>query len=457
MIDCRHVFCLQCLRDFYNNAIKEGSLSTVRCLDPGCAKRRKAKSRSGDGKTTRRPRIALNPNELLQIGLSEETVKRYVMLKYKTKLESDKDTVYCPRTWCGGAARSTKHRKPSGLDLGEESGSDFNDDDGETERGEGSVDKNEDEKKKPKKKYNPNDLLAVCEDCGYAFCSRCFNSWHGVFYRCAPKHEKERELSKQEQATLDYIRQNTSPCPTCCSPAQKTRGCNHMICYRCDTHFCYLCSAWLDPSNPYRHYNVAPTGSYTPCYMRLWDDKKDGDQVGEAADGGRDVLPDDAAILLDDMDHENHHGNAEQRRPAQRLDERGHPVAIAREAPLVLRLTDDRPPEAQPPAQLPQVQQQPGPARGHNPAPRAGGGGGQAARAGRGGARGRGGRGRGGRIGAQGAAGALRQLQQPANADAGLNEAQEAWVRRFVQMALLDAEDEVEDDWGEHEDLFWIR
>ena len=35
-----------------------------------------------------------------------------------------------------------------------------------------------------------------------------------------------------------------------------------------------------------------------------------------------------------------------------------------------------------------------------------------------------------------------------------LDDAQEAWVRRFVEMALLDAEDELEDDSGEDEQ-FW--
>ena len=44
-------------------------------------------------------------------------------------------------------------------------------------------------------------------------------------------------------------------------------GCNHMACFNCGTHFCYLCSAWLSPDNPYAHFNKPGTG----CYQRLWE------------------------------------------------------------------------------------------------------------------------------------------------------------------------------------------
>ncbi|KAL1974285.1 hypothetical protein VTN31DRAFT_5845 [Thermomyces dupontii] len=44
-------------------------------------------------------------------------------------------------------------------------------------------------------------------------------------------------------------------------------GCNHMICFQCSTHFCYLCSSWLEEDNPYRHFNTTDSS----CYNRLWD------------------------------------------------------------------------------------------------------------------------------------------------------------------------------------------
>ncbi|KAJ4306398.1 hypothetical protein N0V88_001198 [Collariella sp. IMI 366227] len=258
--------CGVCL-DFYNNAIKEGDLAIVRCLAPNCAKER-SKAASPSGRKHKKPRTFISPSELLQIPLEQETVKRYVALKYKTELESDKNTVYCPRSWCNGAARSKKHKKPQGLELAEDS------DDSASE------DEDEDDPEGKSKPYKAaEELLAICEECSFAFCSRCYQSWHGEFYRCTPPRDR-KELTTEELASLEYMKLHTSPCPTCAAPAQKTHGCNHMICYRCQSHFCYLCSAWLDPDNPYQHFNEAPGGRITGCYMRLWElEQGDGDDL----------------------------------------------------------------------------------------------------------------------------------------------------------------------------------
>lgn len=216
MIDCGHVFCIECLQNFYNNAIQEGDLAAVRCLEPTCAKERAA-AQASDGQKRSKPRTFINPSELLQIHLEPDMVKRYVALKYKTELESDKHTVYCPRPWCQGAARSKKRKKPEGFELHEAE----DDSDSDTE----AVPKAEDGKTAKPKPYV--DRLAVCEDCGFAFCSRCYQGWHGDFVVCAPRRD-DGELSAEEKASLDFISLHTTPCPTCACPAQKTHGCNHM-------------------------------------------------------------------------------------------------------------------------------------------------------------------------------------------------------------------------------------
>ncbi|KAL6891061.1 RWD domain-containing protein, partial [Trichoderma longibrachiatum] len=500
MLDCGHIFCLQCLQDFYNDAIKEGNLSTVRCLAPNCAKKR-SKAADAAGEKGRKTKVFISPSELLQIGLSEDMVKRYVDLKYKTELESDKNTIYCPRQWCNGAARSKKHKKPSGLDFGETSDAESDEDEKDDKDGKG---------KKGADKFNPGDLLSVCEDCGFAFCSRCFQSWHGEFVHCAPRR-KDGELTEEEKASLEYLKLHTSPCPTCNAPAQKTHGCNHMICSRCDTHFCYLCSAWLDPGNPYRHYNQQENGKVTSCYMRLWElEGGDGDDVGIGFVGGRGAAANDHAgeavaedeewvgIAIEEVDDEEEEPNANVNAngPVQ-LDENGQRVAVAREAPLVLRLVDNpghngnnnnangdnqgragprgadnQPARGRGGAAGRGRQAAHGPnyrpgqagnnnARGH-PANRARGARGDARRAaqdggrggGGGGARGRGAAGRGGVIRAEAAAGANNALNNNNNGDV-LDAAQEAWIRHFVQMALIDAEDEVEGGDSEDENENW--
>ncbi|CAL00959.1 uncharacterized protein An15g01450 [Aspergillus niger] len=175
----------------------------------------------------------LSPSELLQIPLEQETVQRYVFLKRKKKLEADKSTVYCPRQWWEEAQLPPMSER-----------------------------------------------VAICEDCNYAFCCVCKKGWHGELVRCFPR--REAELSAEEKATEEYLRMYTSACPTCDAPCQKQMGCNHMICFKCDTHFCYLCSSWLCEDNPYRHFNDINSG----CFNRLWD-----------LEGGDGINPDGAAAL----------------------------------------------------------------------------------------------------------------------------------------------------------------
>ncbi|KAK3359999.1 RWD domain-containing protein [Lasiosphaeria hispida] len=361
MLDCGHVFCTDCLKDFYNNAIKEGDLASVRCLAPNCAKERgKARETSPSGKKRKKPRTYINPSELLQIPLEQDVVKRYVSLKYKTELESDKNTIYCPRQWCSGAARSKKHKKPQGLELAEDSDDSASDNEGEGAGGERSADG---AKSKPKPYEAGAELLAICEECSFAFCSRCFQTWHGEFYRCAPRRDKG-EITAEEQASIEYMKMHTTPCPTCAAPAQKTHGCNHMICYRCQSHFCYLCSAWLDPGNPYQHFNEMPRGRVTACYMRLWElENGDGDDVGHGFAGGVEGRPPPAAVgaepapppaqefvpEIEEPDDEED-AVAEAARVAGaaaaalgHVNENGGQVGIAREGPLVLRIAANQP------------------------------------------------------------------------------------------------------------------
>ncbi|KAI9885465.1 MAG: hypothetical protein M1823_002733 [Watsoniomyces obsoletus] len=232
---CGHVFCVECLQDFYNSCITEGDITSVKCLDPDCGKT--SEQRETEDRT-------LTPSELLAIPINQDQVQRYVDLKRKARLEQDKDVVYCPRRWCQGPARYTKSRGPGA--AGEEKRQ-WKDGDPEEEM------------------PPPSERVAVCEDCSYAFCRVCKAGWHGELARCWPR--RPAELNAEEQASADYLRAHSSPCPTCNSPCQKTHGCNHMVCSRCQSHFCYLCSSWLEQSNPYKHFNT-PDSS---CYLKLWE------------------------------------------------------------------------------------------------------------------------------------------------------------------------------------------
>lgn len=257
MLRCSHVFCIPCLQDFYSTCITEGDVDSVKCLAPDCGKDAQPTTAPGRAAKPDRRRKknerTLSPSELLQIPLGQETVQRYVFLKRKKKLEADKSTVYCPRQWCQGAARSKRHPKP--VDLMADDLDDSDEEDGFV------FDPMGEESQLPPMA----DRVAICEECNYAFCCVCKKGWHGELERCFPR--RQAELSEEEKATEEYLRLYTSPCPTCSAPCQKRMGCNHMKCFKCDTHFCYLCSSWLSEDNPYRHFNDINSR----CFNRLWD------------------------------------------------------------------------------------------------------------------------------------------------------------------------------------------
>lgn len=254
---CGHVFCVGCLQDYYNNAITEGDVSSVKCLNPECGL---ANLNAAERRAKKRP--TLHPTELLKIPIETDQVQRYVDLKQKKKLESDKSTIYCPRTWCQGPARSKKYKK---FNVRDGNLADFPQSDSEDSDTEDNIHKGGGASKSPAQS-SYEDRLKICSHCAYAFCGRCLKSWHGELNFCLPP-TSDNTLTAEEQASYDYIRLNTSPCPTCGSPCQKTHGCNHMRCYTCNSHFCYLCSAWLQPQDPYKHFNRE--GS--ECFQRLWE------------------------------------------------------------------------------------------------------------------------------------------------------------------------------------------
>lgn len=281
MQHCGHVFCKECLQDFYNNAITEGDIASVKCLDPDC----------GEGSGRDRKQRAIHPTELLDIPLDKSKVKRYVDMKLKKMLESDKTTIYCPRKWCQAPARAAKYARYNPEDLEHWPEDDMAVEEPVANGGNGKG----------------GDRLAVCSKCQYAFCRVCNKGWHGDFIHCLPPL-KDGQLSAEEKASYDFIRQNTSPCPYCNSPVSKTHGCNHMTCVQCETHFCYLCSSWLPKSNPYKHFNI----EYMPCYQRLWDleegDEGQGDrEIFAGARGGAMnelALAQAEALMNDNTEHE---------------------------------------------------------------------------------------------------------------------------------------------------------
>jgi E3 ubiquitin-protein ligase RNF14 len=269
---CKHVFCIDCLQDYYNNAILTGNIDDVKCLDFSCG---------GNNNRMQRTRL-ITPCELLRIPIERPAIQRYVNLKRKRKLEADKSTMWCPRNWCQGAAFGNHYPKTN-VAL-EEMGSMYEEDiqsqpapieepieplddsEGAAQRCVEALK----EREAAKERALLASRLQICEDCSYAFCRLCNRSWHGDFFDCRARVNIPYErtiLEQEEEASLAFIRNNTTKCPKCETPVQKSEACNHMTCVQCRTHFCYLCSVFLNPMHPYDHFNTR--GSF--CYQRLWE------------------------------------------------------------------------------------------------------------------------------------------------------------------------------------------
>jgi E3 ubiquitin-protein ligase RNF14 len=211
---CGHVFCVACLQDYYSNCILEGNVNNVKCMSTECSK---------SGGSKRKKDRLLSPKELLQIPLTRETVERFVKLKRKKKIEADPSMIYCPRSWCQGAMRSTKYPKITDVTQMDAS-------DSEAEEDVPAEDHSANTDKEPQRRNigkRGMERLAMCEDCSLAFCIICLASWHGDFVRCEPRDKTQ--LTEEDQASLNFILKSTSPCPDCSVPCQKSYGCNREL------------------------------------------------------------------------------------------------------------------------------------------------------------------------------------------------------------------------------------
>ncbi|RKP11040.1 hypothetical protein THASP1DRAFT_27213 [Thamnocephalis sphaerospora] len=244
-LSCGHVYCRDCLRDYFALLITEGSVSNVRCPDARCVK-------AG---------FRVSEDDLSSI-VGAELHKRYRELVVKQALEADPSIAWCPRQQCQGPAiKDATYEK-----------------------------------------------LAICQKCSLAFCYYCRKTWHGAgeycaidnLQRVARDYEAADAVTKKrmeiqyghknlaqiladaiaERESARWLSDNTTGCPTCQSSIEKAFGCNHMQCSVCDTHFCYLCGAYLSVQNALGHFNLPGTR----CYQRLFENLgADEDELAAAA------------------------------------------------------------------------------------------------------------------------------------------------------------------------------
>ncbi|KDN52785.1 hypothetical protein K437DRAFT_220029 [Tilletiaria anomala UBC 951] len=236
---CGHVFCTPCLQDYLCMLVKEGDWRGARrCPDLEC---------------TAMPSGLISRTEIQSL-VGEELLARYDWLELKAVAETDPNATHCPISACGGIARGDAREAGTW-----------------------------------------SEGLRICSSCGYAFCCFCEKAWHGKApctlvqisalieeYASLIEGSAEQKafearygrsnilrltrIYNEEIANRNWIRENSTACPSCSVNIVKSEGCNHMTCRACQAHFCYLCQSTLSAANPYVHYNTPGI----PCYQKLF-------------------------------------------------------------------------------------------------------------------------------------------------------------------------------------------
>ncbi|KAK7091292.1 hypothetical protein V1264_008996 [Littorina saxatilis] len=82
-------------------------------------------------------------------------------------------------------------------------------------------------------------LLATCARCELEWCFNCHSPWHKGL--TCKQFRKGDALLKDWAKEFHYGQINAQKCPKCKVFIQRTLGCDHMTCSRCDSSFCYRC------------------------------------------------------------------------------------------------------------------------------------------------------------------------------------------------------------------------
>lgn len=83
-------------------------------------------------------------------------------------------------------------------------------------------------------------LKITCTECQLQWCFRCHAPWHAN-RTCKQFQKGDTEFKRWTTLNDNKGKANCQKCPTCRVYIQRSTGCPHMTCSRCETHFCYNC------------------------------------------------------------------------------------------------------------------------------------------------------------------------------------------------------------------------
>ncbi|WVQ62143.1 uncharacterized protein L199_000281 [Kwoniella botswanensis] len=313
---CGCVFCTPCLSSCWSLAITEGSLENVSCPSVSCTKQRALRDRGESGGENE------IDGEMVESVVGKELRERWEDVKEKRKAEIDPLYTICPRPTCQAAVPPPPAPKSNSItfnptftsrvirlsDLSTTTSTSSTSTNGSTE-----VDTDRDTIFVSPSIPTEDRWVRhrTCPKCSYSFCLYCNATWHGPHTPCAfpqtslivseylsyPEGSEGRRRMEvrrgkvnlermvrqylEDEANKSWLENKTSPCSGCGVRVEKSHGCNHMTCGRCNAHFCYRCGGSINPKDPYKHFNT-PGRS---CYQKLFD-QEEIDRFEREAHGG---------------------------------------------------------------------------------------------------------------------------------------------------------------------------
>ncbi|BBN69051.1 NDR1/HIN1-like 8 [Prunus dulcis] len=250
-LPCQHFFCWKCMKTYSDMHVKEGTVSKLQCPDAKCG--------------------GMIPPGLLKRLLDDEEFERWESLILSKTLEAMSDVVYCPRCETPCIEDEDQHANAQSASLAfahfARSGAMRK----EREEINEILSVREilrDAKQCPSCKMAISRTEGcnkmVCKNCGQYFCYRCDKAIEGydhfrdgaceLFPQEAIQNWEAQMNPRQVlgQIQAELFAAHGQLCPNCGQFNAKIGNNNHMFCWACQNHYCYLCKKIVRRSS--QHY-----------------------------------------------------------------------------------------------------------------------------------------------------------------------------------------------------------
>ncbi|GFS32170.1 e3 ubiquitin-protein ligase RNF14 [Nephila pilipes] len=224
---CKHFFCRECIKSFFEVQIREGNVNSLYCPDGDC-------KTQADGSVVKQV-------------VEKELFEKYDKMLLSRSLEDMTDVTFCPRKAC---------LCPVLLDIGGRIGS-----------------------------------CPACNFVFCPFCNMAYHGIAPCVFKEEQKLTLFEEYTKGSKATKVELEKrygkrllktlveetlsegwkdvHSKNCPHCKASIQKEEGCNKMTCFKCGSYFCWMCGARLKHSDPYEHFRNADS----ECNLFVFEDR----------------------------------------------------------------------------------------------------------------------------------------------------------------------------------------